>query len=352
MTYEQFKKELYRNVLRQARLWGKTVELMEKGTECRDTGLARTLDAMKGIDGNGGSRVVREDMLLVMTQEFSDTRAVREKTPFEWNRKEDECGYSGMMRWEIRPLYDRFKREGWQSVLPEIAVKLQERENGSDRPPCLGEGYEKNSGKLILRPLNFVGNREELANGVYWRFGDIALVLYILLYDMDVDLMTMKISLDMIEKWGVTSTEALMGALLNTYVKMPPRLYYGTDIRMEYGFQEGSFMKEEGGKPIEIHGESQDEGLRGYRLTTSRWLNGAVALFYPGVKERLAELMEGDYYVGFTSIHEAVIHPVRHKILGEMKAAIQHTNAVFDRREMLTNCVYRYCCAKGGLIEV
>ena len=30
MTYEEFKKELYRNALNQARLWGKTARLVEK----------------------------------------------------------------------------------------------------------------------------------------------------------------------------------------------------------------------------------------------------------------------------------------------------------------------------------
>ena len=111
-------------------------------------------------------------------------------------------------------------------------------------------------------------------------------------------------------------------------------------------------MPEDGKVNIFVDAEDELEGIQGYRLTTVKWVNGAVALFYPCVMKRLAEMLGGDYYVGFTSIHEAVIHPIRYKILNEMKAAILHTNAVCEETEMLTNCVYRYCSVKDMLLEV
>lgn len=330
MTYEAFKKELYQNVLKQAKVEGGLVKLLEKGCVCADEQLLKAVCLLNLNTYGEEDAIIREDMLCITWQ--NSTHPV-------------------MIHWKVRSLYESYKREGWQSVLPEIAMKLQHGHETA-RPLPFGEnGYERSSDRLIIRPLNFSMNREELDNCVYWKYGEIALVLYALIYDMDRDFMTMKINRDMLEKWGVSDVEALTNALLNTYSKMPPRLYYGTDIRMEYDLGEGIFMKEDE-VSIEIHREDQDEGLRGYRLTTARWLNGAVAFFYPGVKERLAQLLGGDYYVGFTSIHEAVIHPVQHKVLGEMKAAIQHTNAVFDQREMLTNCVYRYCRARNELIEV
>lgn len=330
MTYEAFKKELYRNVYKQAAVRGKLVKLLEKGTVCTDTELAKAIRLMNLTAACVEEVVVREDILCVV-----------------WGNP----GHTGILHWKVHPLYESYKREGWQSVLPEIVAKLQREDEITAGIPGGAGDYERNSGRLIVRPLNFGNNREELENCIYWKYGDIALVLYALLYDMDKDFMTMKITKGMLEKWGVSDTETLTNALLNTYAKMPPRLYHGTDIRPSYDLQDGVFMGEKG-NPIEIHSEDEEEGLRGYRLTTTKWLNGAVALFYPGVKERLAQIFQGDYYVGFTSIHEAVLHPVQHKILGEMKAAIQHTNAVFDRREMLTNCVYRYSGTRNELIEV
>ena len=108
---------------------------------------------------------------------------------------------------------------------------------------------------------------------------------------------------------------------------------------------------EKGNSPI-IAKDNPEEGMRGYRLTTVSMKNGAIAIFYPGVMERLGELLGGDYYVGFTSVHEAVIHPIRYKNPDEMQASIRHINAVFDEKDMLSNQVYRYYKKKRKIMEI
>lgn len=328
MTYEEFKKELYHNLQRQE-TEGCQVLLLEKGRIFVD---AETAEVIRLVNlGNHG----REDMTV-----RADTICVVQK----------KHGILSLLQWNVRSLHERFKKEGWQSVLPEIVMKIQRAEETRERLSMAGQGMS--AGQMILRPLNYQVNREELENGIYWRFGDIALVLYLLVYEGGEDFVTMKVRHDMTEKWDTTDEILLTNALLNSYAKMPPRLYYGTDIRPEYDRSYGVFMPGEKGEGIVLHPEEGQEGLHGYRLTTTGWLNGALALFYPGVKERLAELLNGDYYVGFISIHEAVIHPVSSKALGEMKAAIQHINVMFEEREMLTSRVYRYSCARKELIEV
>ncbi|MBP5281111.1 MAG: hypothetical protein J6Z22_01285, partial [Lachnospiraceae bacterium] len=87
-------------------------------------------------------------------------------------------------------------------------------------------------------------------------------------------------------------------------------------------------------------------------LSTFRTTNGAVAMFYPGVKERLAELFGGDYYVAFTSVNEARLYPVHHKPLSDLKAELEHNNALLENRSFLTGRVYRYGQVRGDLIEV
>ena len=46
-------------------------------------------------------------------------------------------------------------------------------------------------------------------------------------------------------------------------------------------------------------------------LSTSIRTNGAVAVFLPDVAQRIADLMDDDFYIVFTSVHEAMIHPKR-----------------------------------------
>ena len=43
--------------------------------------------------------------------------------------------------------------------------------------------YEFIRNRLIVRPINFTDNKYELKDCVYKKIGDIALVLYVLLYD-------------------------------------------------------------------------------------------------------------------------------------------------------------------------
>ena len=323
MTYEEFKKELYATISRQEFARGKEIRLLRRGSVCTDE---KELTIVKLI--NLSSRGC-EDIML------------REDVVYAgWGSETD----IKMLYWPVRLLFERFKKEGWQSILPQMAAGLQKEERKT--------GEEQINSRLIVRPLNNRIRESELEDGIYWSFGDIALVLYALLMDSESDFVTVKINRSALDKWKLPENLVLTNALLNTYALMPPRLYHGRDIRCCYDKGDGVFMKGETGKMIQIHRGNEYEGMHGYRLTNSRGMNGAVALFYPGVKERIAQLLGGDYYVGFTGIHEAVIHPVQHKVLGEMKAAIHHTNAVFDKREMLTDKVYRYLSARKELIEV
>lgn len=338
MMYEEFMWELYDNVAGREEAAGKKVRLIGPGIMYMDKEGMRMAELIfSGLHGREEGES-REDILCV-----------------SWGR-----GISKLVYWKVGVLYERFLLEGWQGILPEITLRLQrlvEQNQKTERKGAEGEnfwsaGYEQSRDRHILRPLNYFYGREELENCIYRRFGDIAIVLYLLVHETPGDCMTMKLNRGMTEHWGIPDRVLWSNALLNTRVRMAPRLFHGDEVRTGDCKKRGIFMPEDGVVSVEVHAEDVWECMRGYRLTTTRWLNGAIALFYPGVKERLAEMMGGDYFVGFTSIHEAVIHPVQHKILGEMRAAIQHINAVFDEKEMLTNRIYRYCAARGELIEV
>ncbi len=291
MTYEEFKEELFRNI-----------SFQEDKRSFADTG---------GLGYLG--KVVREDYLGIRWTGYS-------------------VKYSNSL--DVSVLYKRFLADGWRGVMSELWKDKKE----FDR-------------QLILRPINYWLNREELDDCIYWRFGDFALALYVQLKGVG-NHANMKIRRYMLDRRPVQPEKMLIHGLLNTNLKMPPRLFIAGDIRFTYAWEDGVFMPGEKGIPTTISIEDRDEGIRGYRLTTASMKNGAVAIFYPGVMERLAELLGGDYYVGFTSVHEAVIHPVRHKNPDEMKASIHHINAVFDEKDMLSNQIYRYYHLKRKLLEM
>lgn len=331
MSYEEFKTELFRNIMQQDEVKGKLVRLLEKGFTSKNRQMQ---DVVIGINLTSFGR--------------EDTALIDDVIHVTWG----EGSIVSMLHWSVREYYDKYKKEGWPGVLPEIFVRLQKTNQGAGRVQSKEESYEQIKNRLVIRPINYDRNKFELEDSIYWRFGDIALTLYNVVYENEEEYVTMKISREFSAGWGIADDSILTNALLNSVVQMPPRLYYATDLRRKHVFCEGSFMPDEVGQGIKVHTENKLEGTLGYRLTTARSLNGAVAIFYPGVRECLAELMEGDYFVGFTSIHEAVIHPVTHQSAVDIQDSIRSINAVFPIEEMLTNRVYRYCTERRELIEI
>lgn len=331
MTYEEFKKELYRNILQQEEAKDKQIRLFERKSICVDVQDIRIIKALNLSCYGFADVVVHEDIICVL-----------------WGMKER----LSMMHWKVRPLFEQYKQEGWQGVLPEIIARIQQVGKSSQLLFMESGSYEECSDRLILRPLNYTRHKQSLNNCIYWRYGDIALVLYGLLSSVGDDYITMKIQREITKRWDISNEQLLANALWNCYAKMPPRLFRAEDMVNSPQPQQGVFMPREQGIPIQINKKNRNEGIKGYRLTTTRQMNGALAIFYPGVQERIAEILGGDFFVGFTSVHEAVIHPVAYKNLNDMKEAIQHVNAVFDEQDMLTNRVYRYSCKRKQLLEV
>uniref|UniRef100_UPI0040574271 DUF5688 family protein n=1 Tax=Acetatifactor sp. TaxID=1872090 RepID=UPI0040574271 len=298
MTYEEFKRELYHNLHLQEVSQGRQVILLEKDERFRGEDVTMMIRLINLANYGKEDSILREDTICVV-----------------WKKR----GLQGMLHWYVRPIYERFKREGWQGVLPEIVCKIQQ--SGHQGHRLTVGSYASENDRLIIKPLNYSYYREELEDCICWRNGDIALPLHLLLYEMGEEMFSVKLDRDSIEKWDVSDEVLLTNALLNTCEKMPPRLYY--DVR-----------------------------TRGYCVTTGRRSGGAVAFFYPGVKEQLSELLEGDYYVGFAGADEVLAYPVHHKVLSKMKTAIQRVNILCEQRDVLTDRVYRYNSNRKELIEV
>ena len=310
--YKKFKDELFVAILQRVEMEGKNVRILEQ--EC--------------LENEG------ETLCIVWREE--DGRHV--------------------LYWELPVLYSNFQKEGWEGILHEMAYRLRLygilKKNMDDETPKLllrrTEAYED----IILRPLNYDYFRNELKDGLYWRFGDIALVLYRMVYKDAGRNFAEKMNRRMTEQIPDSDNAILTNALFTTYAEMPPALYSEAEsVKLSNG-KRVRFMNRLKAEAASLGINGEKDGVIGYRLSTVSGTNGAVALFYPGVRQRLAELFGGDYYVGFISVHEAVIYPVRYKRLSAMKAALARGNALCDKKEMLTNNVYRYCRGQNRFVEV
>lgn len=165
--------------------------------------------------------------------------------------------------------------------------------------------YQTVKKDLFIRLLNKEQHQKELKTAVYKEIGDIAAVLYMKLGDRDNHTTSMKIRKGHLEEWNITQQDAWEDAVKNTFCMAPPRIYIWEKLLFNPYYKGEDFMGDE------IYWLNQKRAIIGLCLSITVRTNGAVAVFLPGVAERLADLLNDSFYIVFTSIHEAMVHPVK-----------------------------------------
>ena len=90
--------------------------------------------------------------------------------------------------------------------------------------------------------------------------------------------------------------------------------------------------------------EPIDEPVPMYLLTNKSGLNGAAALFYPGIRQKIGHLLGKDYYVLPSSLQELIIVPERDGISApDLKAMVTTANrSVVMPENVLSDNVFKY----------
>lgn len=196
--------------------------------------------------------------------------------------------------------------------------------------------YDTAKNRLFVRLLNCDRNADVLKNVVHKTLGDIALTVCAIVDDNREDLISTKILKFMVKKWGKTETDIFNEALENTYRATPPRIYKLEEMIFNREYTGDSFM------------ESCDEDViskdgMGNCLSTTIKTNGAVAVFLPGVAEHLAELLNSDFYMAFTSIHKVMIHNAKKVDPEDLKSVLTDTiRETVPEEDYLTSRIYKY----------
>lgn len=249
---------------------------------------------------------------------------------------------TGMSRFSVEDLYQSFQQKGWDLVWDTIKENL-DMSKRVDETGVLEQihDYHAIKERLIIRPINFTDHRYELKDCIYKRIGDIALILYLIIYDTkEQGLGTVRIPKPAVEEWNLDIETVWEDALLNTNVMAPPRIYFNPLDCYNPPYTKGAFMAL--GSEI-----TKIERFQIPSITTTKQTNGAIALFYPGVKERLAQMMNGSFYVAFTSIHEASLHCKGSIAPLQILRQIKDINKAFNPAEILTRKVFYYDAEKN-----
>ena len=244
-------------------------------------------------------------------------------------------GVGVLQRVDIRYCYERFG-DDLDAALEEVrniqkAVDTSFRDSDIFEKRTSGD-YEKMRDTLILRPLNFKHYAPLLGDHIYRQIGDVALVLYMLVGDVEHSLTTSKIKREELEQWGIPAEQALEDALKNT-ARLFPACVYDMRIGREVDLLKTDFRKED----VTFFS-------RTLMISTFRTTNGAVSLFYPGVLEKLLKVMGGPFEAVFMNINDVMIFASGDAKAVEMAEMAGKTGSY---GEMLSG--HRYLCSGHGI---
>ena len=221
---------------------------------------------------------------------------------------------------DVKDLYERCM-EG--SSMESISYSVQD---GIEKLKTVGmlegemtpDSYQKIRKYLFVKPLNKKAHSLELEDAVHKDVGDIACVVYMMLSNTN-EYFCVKIKNQHLKQWKMTKEAVMEEALKNTCQMTPPFIY--TNGKNKSG---GSFM-DNGAFCL-----SKSDKVMGVQLCTNAKENGAVSVFFPGVLQRLAQLMESDLYILFTSRNESSIYSVNESNLEDIKDELHIMETDYD----------------------
>lgn len=244
----------------------------------------------------------------------------------------------------VEDLYEEYQK-GWS--MEDIVQEVLNRLDAIAKSECFQrsanlEDYEKIKDDLFVRLLNIEKNQMELQECIYRTIGDIALVLYARMGELNGSSASVKIKRHMLEKWNQDPQQVFEEALLNTYFISPPRIYCWEKLIFDLDYTGENFMNLLCDYKIK-------KDVLGNCLSTTIRTNGAVAIFLPGVAERIGQLMGCGFYMVFTSIHEVMIHSEKTAVPEDLKHVLEDTvRETTPPEDFLTYQVYHYDLETGA----
>ena len=221
---------------------------------------------------------------------------------------------------DVKDLYERcMEGSSMESISYSVQDEIEKLKTvGMLEGEMTPDSYQKIRKYLFVKPLNKKAHSLELEDAVHKDVGDIACVVYMMLSNTN-EYFCVKIKNQHLKQWKMTKEAVMEEALKNTCQMTPPFIY--TNVKNKSG---GSFM-DNGAFCL-----SKSDKVMGVQLCTNAKENGAVSVFFPGVLQRLAQLMESDLYILFTSRNESSIYSVNESNLEDIKDELHIMETDYD----------------------
>ena len=221
---------------------------------------------------------------------------------------------------DVKDLYERcMEGSSMESISYSVQDEIEKLKTvGMLEGEMTPDSYQKIRKYLFVKPLNKKAHSLELEDAVHKDVGDIACVVYMMLSNTN-EYFCVKIKNQHLKQWKMTKEAVMEEALKNTCQMTPPFIY--TNGKNKSG---GSFM-DNGAFCL-----SKSDKVMGVQLCTNAKENGAVSVFFPGVLQRLAQLMGSDLYILFTSGNESTIYSANESNLEDIKDELHIMETDYD----------------------
>lgn len=241
-------------------------------------------------------------------------------------KKKNENGENEMEYTSLKEVYEDSQKHTEQSGIPPVSLHVFDIKTAER---ILAASFEEIKDRLIIRPLNYWLHKRDLKGAIYKKYDDIVLAVYQKLDLYDGVLSSKKILRTDLERWDMVGREeeVFQAALLNSQ-RLDRACVCDKHTMRESDFLNGSFTKDD----ISL--------VKGkILLSTFRSTNGAAAFFYPGVADKMLEIMGGEFTVVFMNVNDVMIFEKNDPFaVYAAKAAGDSTGIA----EMLSGKCYRY----------
>lgn len=233
----------------------------------------------------------------------------------------------------MESFFDKLQQGATIDDIAEEIMKLyQDVKPNQEWDPQFIRDYEKAKKFLVCRMIHEEKNQTLLERAPHLKWMNLAIVAYLSFDVPGRGKGSVLVDNSVVELWGVSPEQIMIQATGNTEKIKPFYMNTLPDMVRESGGEDLLPAEEEAGKPPI------------FVLTTEDKAYGAIAVLYPGMMEDIATVLEQDYYIVPSSVHEMLIVPVGFGFSGdELEKMLQEVNrSDVMEDEILSDRVYYY----------
>ena len=257
--------------------------------------------------------------------------------------------------------------ESLGSLVQEIICLMEKNQVKQNIDVGFFADYEKVKKSIVLRLIHRNKNEKLLENVPFQEFSDLAIVCHCQMLTEELGTGSILIHNHHLEVWGITKEKLFQDATENSpriepycILKMGDmvRSILEDTVRDKLGDYEGNNREEK----ENILEETMEDMLREieyhkvpmYVLTNVRRYYGAASMIYPGMMQKMADMLQDDFYILPSSIHEIIFLSKSEVIEAtSLNKMIQEVNqSQVEEEEWLSDHAYLYQRETEELIPV